>query len=341
MLSEDKVPSRAEVKMQMRGLAQRCAAHARADGRRAIGQLATTLVPLFIIVALMLALVRDHMWLTLLMALPAAGLVVRLFIFQHDCGHDSFFATRASNDFCGSCLSLFTLTPYGLWKREHAQHHASSGNLDRRGIGDITTMTVKEYGELPALKRIGYRIYRNPLFLFAFGIPFYFIVLQRLPWWHGLPARQAWKSVLILDLALIAFYGALAYAFGFAHLLFVAVPIVVLAAAAGGWMFFIQHQFDGVYWAHDGDWDFQSAAVLGSSYYALPDIINWFTGHIGLHHIHHLNSKIPNYRLQECLEAVAEFKSLNRLTLLDSLKCVRLKLWDEDRQSLVGFADVR
>jgi omega-6 fatty acid desaturase (delta-12 desaturase) len=341
MLTKGEVPSRADVKKQVRELAERCTAHAQADGRRAIGQLATTLFPLFVIVALMFAFVRDHMWLTLLMALPAAGLVVRLFVNEHDCGHDSFFAMRASNDLCGRCLSLFTLTPYGLWKREHAQHHASSGNLDRRGIGDITTMTVKEYGDLPVSKRLGYRIYRNPLFLFAFGIPFYFLVLQRLPWWHGLPARQAWKSVLILDLALVAAYGALAYVFGFANLLLVAVPIVVMAAAAGGWMLFIQHQFDGVYWARDRDWDFQSAAVLGSSYYALPVIINWFTGHIGLHHIHHLNSRIPNYRLQECLKAIPEFKSLNRLMLLDSLKCIRLKLWDENSHSLVEFGDVR
>lgn len=340
MLSKDEVPSRNEAKEKLKGLAERCAAHARADVRRAIGQLATTLVPLFIVVALMFAFVRDATWLTLLLALPAAGLVVRLFVIQHDCGHDSFVPNRAANDFCGRCLSLFTLTPYGLWRREHALHHANSGNLDRRGVGDIKTLTVKEYNALPALKRLGYRIYRNPLFLFGFGIPFYFLLLQRSPWPHGFGAREAWKSVLALDLAMAACYGALAFVFGLTDLLLVVVPIVFVGAAAGGWLFFIQHQFEGTYWEHAGDWDFQSAAVLGSSYYALPAFIHWFTGHIGLHHIHHLNGRIPNYRLRECLEANPEFKSINRVTLLQSLGRVRLKLWDEDRRRLVGFADV-
>lgn len=340
MLSAGEAQGRDAMKEKMRGLAQRCAAHGKADGRMAIGQLATTLPPLFIVVALMFAFVREATCLTLLLALPASLLVVRLFVIQHDCGHGSFFATRAANDFCGRCLSLLTLTPYGLWKREHALHHASCGNLDRRGVGDITTLTVKEYNELPALQRLGYRIYRNPLFLLGFGMPFYFLVLQRCPWLHGLPSREAWKSVLILDLAMIAFYGALAYVFGVGELFLIVVPIVALAAAAGGWLFFIQHQFDDAHWSRAGDWDYQVAAVQGSSYYVLPAMINWFTGHIGLHHIHHLNSRIPNYRLRECMEAIPEFKSLNRLTLLDSLKCIRLKLWDEDRHRLVGFADI-
>lgn len=340
MKSEAASPGHDAVKEKVRDLAHRCAAHAKADAGQAIMQLATTVLPLIVTVALMLVAVDDAYWLVLLLALPAAGLVVRLFVIQHDCGHGSFFATRGANDMCGRCLSLLTFTPYGLWKREHALHHASSGNLDRRGVGDITTLTVKEYVGLPALQRLGYRIYRNPLFLLAFGIPFYFLVQQRLPWWHGLPARDAWKSVLALDLAMAVLYGVLAQFFGFAGLLLVVVPIVIAAAAAGGWLFFIQHQFEGAYWEHAGDWDFQVAAVQGSSYYVLPAIINWFTGHIGLHHIHHLNSRIPNYRLAECLEAVPEFKTLNRLFLLDSLKCVRLKLWDEEGHRLVGFADI-
>lgn len=334
-------PAGDTVKAQVRTLAQRCAAYAKADANRAGLQLVTTLLPLLAIVALMFAVVNDAYWLTLLLAIPAGGLIVRLFIIQHDCGHGSFLASQDANDRVGRFVSLFTMTPYGLWKREHALHHATSGNLDKRGIGDITTLTIKEYRALPLLKRINYRIYRNPLFLFVIGIPCYFLILQRLPWWHGLPARDTWKSVLALDLAMLLVYGPLAFAVGISSLLLVTVPMIVVAAAAGGWLFYIQHQFDEVYWEHSGRWDFQTAAVLGSSYYALPAVINWFTGHIGLHHIHHLASKIPNYRLRECLEGVPEFKSLNRLTLLESLKCARLKLWDEDTRRLVGFADVR
>ncbi len=327
------------VKQQMRSLAQRCMVHAKPDTRRAMLQLASTLVLLFALVALMFATVDNAYWLTLLLALPAAGLVVRLFIIQHDCGHGSFLASRQDNDAVGRFVSIFTLTPYSLWKREHAHHHAGSGNLERRGVGDIDTLTVKEYQALSPLERFGYRVYRNPLFLFAFGIPFYFLVIQRQPWFHGLAARDGWKSVVALDIAIAVVYGALAYAVGLANVLMVVVPIVVVAAAAGGWLFFIQHQFEHTYWAHENDWDFQTAAVMGSSYYVLPGIVNWFTGHIGLHHIHHLNSRIPNYRLQECMDAIPEFSSLNRLSLSQSLACIRLKLWDEDRRLLVGFAE--
>jgi omega-6 fatty acid desaturase (delta-12 desaturase) len=329
-----------EAKETVTRLARLCASHARPDAHRAVLQLATTLALLLAIGTAMFATVEHAYWVTLLLAAPAALLVVRLFIIQHDCGHGSFFAARGPDDLTGRCLSLFTLTPYGLWKREHALHHASSGNLDRRGIGDIDTLTVEEYKRLSPLGRLRYRIYRNPLFLFWFGVPFYFLVLQRLPWWHGLPAREAWKSVLALDLAIIAAYGSLAYAFSLGNLLMIVVPVVTLSAAAGGWLFYIQHNFKEICWERTIGWDFQVAAVAGSSYYVLPAILNWFTGHIGLHHIHHLNSRIPNYRLRECLEAVPEFKSINRLTLIDSLMCVRLKLWDENRRRLVGFADV-
>lgn len=331
---------RVSIKEKMRNLAQRCTAHATPDSSRAIWQVVSTLVLLAAIAVAMFTFVNDAYWLTLLLAVPAGGLVVRLFIIQHDCGHGSFLTTREGNDMCGRLMSLFSMTPYSLWKREHAHHHAGSGNLERRGVGDIDTLTVKEYQALPLLRRIGYKIYRNPLFLFGFGIPFYFLVLQRQPWWHGLTAKDGWKSVLALDLAMAVFYGGLGYAVGYTELIKVVVPVVFVASAAGGWLFFIQHQFEHTYWAHDKEWDFQTAAVMGSSYYALPEIINWFTGHIGLHHIHHLNSRIPNYRLKECLAAVPEFNSLNRLTLMDSFKCVRLKLWDEDRRLLVGFAEV-
>ncbi len=331
--------SRDEARDLVKGWAQRLNACAEALPRRAIWQLASTIAMLVGLVAAMVMVMPVSLPLALLLALPAGGLVVRLFIIQHDCGHQSFLPTRAGNDNVGRLVSIFTLTPYSLWKREHALHHATSGNLDRRWVGDIDTWTVDEWKKSSAPARLYYRIYRNPLFLFGFGIPFYFLAIQRQPWFHGLAFRDGWKSVLGLDLAILAFYGPIAYFIGLSNLLWIIIPIVVVASAAGGWLFYIQHQFEGTYWRHQDGWDYQVAAVLGSSYYDLPGFLNWFTGHIGLHHIHHLNSRIPNYRLVESMAKVPEFRSLNRLSILESLKCVRLKVWDEKQGKLLTFAE--
>lgn len=332
--------SAAEAKAMVQRMAKVCAGYRGAETSRAMWQIATTIVPLLLVLAAMLATVDTMYWLTLVLAIPAAGLVVRLFIIQHDCGHQSFLPSRQGNDLVGRCMSLFTMTPYGLWRREHAIHHANSGNLDRRGVGDIDTLTVAEYQALPAWRRIAYRVYRHPLFLFGFGIPFYFLVLQRLPWFHGLSAKDAWRSVLALDLALALAFGALSVFVDPLHIAMVGLPVVFMAAAAGGWLFFVQHQFEGTYWARNSSWDFQTAAVLGSSYYDLPSLLNWFTGNIGLHHIHHLNGTIPNYRLQECAAAIPECRQINRITLMSSLSCVKLTLWDEAQRRLVRFAEV-
>lgn len=328
-------------KAAIRRLAAHCAKYRGPVERVAIRQLATTLIPLVALVGLMFATVETHYWITLLLAIPTAGILVRIFIIQHDCGHGSFLKTRAANDLVGRLCSVLTLTPYGLWRREHALHHASSGNLDRRGAGDINTLTIREYTALPFMGRLHYRIYRHPLFLFGLGVPFFFLILQRTPWLHPIKPREAWRSVMALNAGMVAFYGSLAYLFGLSNVLWIAVPILHAASAIGGWLFFIQHQFEETHWEESGSWDFQVAAVMGSSYYALPSILNWFTGDIGLHHIHHLNSMIPNYRLQDCLKASPELQSLNKLTLMESFKCARLKLWDEDNRRLVGFADVR
>ncbi len=328
------------LKQRVRRLAAHCQKYRGPVTRLAVLQLATTLVPLALIVVAMFATVRDHYWATILLAIPAAGLLVRAFIIQHDCGHGSFLASRKLNDLLGRCMSVLTMAPYGLWRREHAQHHASSGNLDRRGAGDIDTMTVKEYLAQPPLEKLRYRLYRHPLFLFGFGVPFYFMVLQRTPWLHALAPSESWKSVMGLNAALIAFYGPLIYAFGLSDVLWVALPILHVAAAAGGWLFFIQHQFEEAHWDQAESWDFQVAALLGSSFYDLPKVLNWFTGNIGLHHIHHLNSMIPNYRLQACLEASPELQSINRMTLRESLACAQLKLWDEDARCMIRFDEL-
>lgn len=327
-------------KQRVRRLALHCQKYRGAIPRVAAQQLLTTLVPLVLIVGTMFATVEHAYWATLLLALPAAGLLVRAFIIQHDCGHGSFFASRPLNDFVGRSMSVLTLTPYGLWRREHAQHHAASGNLDRRGAGDIDTLTVREYLGLSPLKRLRYRIYRHPLFLFGVGVPVYFVILQRLPWFHAISPRDCWRSVLGLNIGLAAVFVPLITLFGIANVLWVGLPVVHVAAAAGGWLFFIQHQFEETVWDKTEGWDFQVAALLGSSYYALPKILNWFTGNIGLHHIHHLNSLIPNYRLQDCLAASPELQAINRLTLRDSIGCARLKLWDEDKRRLIGFDEL-
>lgn len=326
-------------KQRVRRLAAHCNRYRTPVTWRGLWQIASTVLPLLAVCAAMFYLADRSYWATLLLAIPAGGLLVRAFIIQHDCGHGSFFGSRDWNDFTGRAMSVLTLAPYSLWKREHAQHHATSGNLDKRGAGDIDTMTVAEYRALSPLGKLRYRLYRHPLFLFGFGVPAYFLVIQRTPWLHALSAREAWKSVLLLDLVIFAIYGPLFYVFGAAKVLMVLLPAVVIASAAGGWLFFIQHQFEHTTWEKAPNWDFQVAALLGSSFYDLPAVVNWFTGNIGLHHIHHLNSMIPNYRLQECLAASPELRSINRLTIRESLKCAKLKLWDEESHRLISFRE--
>ena len=327
-------------KQRVRRLAAHCNKYRGSVPKLAVRQLITTLVPLVVVIGAMFATVESAYWATLLLAVPAAGLLVRAFIIQHDCGHGSFFSSRRANDLIGRCMSVLTFAPYAVWRREHAHHHATSGNLDRRGAGDIDTITVREYLQLTNWQKLRYRLYRHPLFLFGLGVPAYFVILQRLPWLHAMPPRETWRSVVGLNLGLIAFYLPLIYVFGFSNVLWVGLPVLHIASAAGGWLFFIQHQFEETTWDKAEGWDFQVAALLGSSYYKLPRVLNWFTGNIGLHHIHHLNSMIPNYRLHDCLAASSELKSINRLTLRDSIKCARLKLWDENQRRLIGFDEL-
>jgi omega-6 fatty acid desaturase (delta-12 desaturase) len=329
----------AALKAQARRLAAHCAKYRGADTRRAIIQIVTTTVPFVALLAAMLATVETHYWLTLLLAIPASGLLVRFFIIQHDCGHGSFLPSSTANNLIGRMISVLTMTPYGLWRRVHARHHATSGNLDRRGYGDINTLTLEEYRARTPWQRLGYRLYRHPLFLFPIGVPFFFAVLQRLPWGHPLDPKESWPSVVGLNLAMIVFYGALGAVIGYLNLLLIAAPMILMASAIGGWLFFIQHQFDDGHWDASDEWDFQVAAIRGSSYYVLPKPLEWFTGNIGLHHIHHLNSVIPNYRLHDCLATSPEFQQMNRVTFWESLKCARLAVWDEAQRRLLTFRE--
>jgi omega-6 fatty acid desaturase (delta-12 desaturase) len=312
--------------------------------------LVRSFIQLFVTMGLFLALFALMYWslsnlpyyVTLLLAIPTGGFLVRLFIIQHDCGHKAFFKSVWANDMLGRFLSVFTVTPYDFWKRAHAIHHASCGNLDKRGIGDITTLTVEEYRAKPFLSRMAYRLYRNPAFLFFIGVPLHFAFLQRLPFGQPMAAGKIWKSVIGLDIALVVFISGLMYWLGVAAFLKIYLPTIAVAAFLGGWMFFIQHQYEEVYWEREGEWNFHLAGIAGSSYYVLPKIVQWLTGNIGLHHIHHLNSAIPNYRLQECLDDSAElFAVPKKLTFWQSLKCLRLSLWDEAGKRLVSFAEAR
>ncbi|GGL71535.1 fatty acid desaturase [Wenxinia marina] len=300
-----------------------------------------TVLPFFALAALSWMALSIGPWLAVLLSLANAAFVVRLFMIQHDCGHGAFFGERRWNDRIGRVLGVLTLTPYDAWRRTHAVHHASTGNLDRRGTGDVPTLTVAEYRALSPVRRGAYRLVRHPAFLFGVA-PFYSFFLQnRLPVGLMRSGWRPWASALGTDLALLLLLGALYLLGGLPVLLFVWLPAMLLAASAGMWLFYVQHQFEDTSWDGEADWSVQEAALHGSSHYVLPPVLNWITGNIGLHHVHHLASRIPFYRLPEALEASGLDSDARRLTLRESLGCARLALWDEDSRSLVSFADAR
>jgi omega-6 fatty acid desaturase (delta-12 desaturase) len=277
---------------------------------------------------------------TLLLAVPAAFLLIRLFIIQHDCAHGSFFASTRTADVIGSILGVLTLTPHLFWKRTHSIHHATAGNLDHRGIGDVDTLTVNEYLGLSRWARFKYRVYRHPCVLFGIGAAVLFFVKHRLP----AIAPRTWKrerrSILWTNVGIAGVVTAMGLLVGFKTFLLVHVPPTLLAASIGVWLFYVQHQFEPTYWERDERWAFDAAALEGSSYYALPRVLQWFTGSIGLHHIHHLSPRIPNYRLQTVLDAHPELMRVTRITLRQSLRCASLALWDERTRTLVPFGRI-
>jgi omega-6 fatty acid desaturase (delta-12 desaturase) len=300
-------------------------------------QIGNSLLPFCALWYLMYQSVAWSYWLTLLLAVPTAGFLVRLFIIQHDCGHHSFFRSRRTNDVVGGILGVFTLTPYYSWRRSHSRHHASSGDLSHRGHGDVWTLTVDEYLKLTYFGRLRYRLYRNPFFMFVLGPSLLFIIWQRFTF--GIPRnwRRERQSVHITNLGLVVVLGVAWCTSGIPMFIMVHLPVVMLAAAIGSWLFFVQHQYERAYWQPHENWDFNRSAIDGSSYYRLPRILQWFTGNIGFHHIHHLESRIPNYNLPICYASVPEFRQAVTLGLWDSVKCARLKLWDEIHQRMVTF----
>jgi acyl-lipid omega-6 desaturase (Delta-12 desaturase) len=280
-------------------------------------------------------------WLCLLLAVPTAGFLMRLFMIQHDCGHGAFFRYRLANDWLGRALGVLTLTPYDFWRRTHALHHANSGNLERRGIGDIETLTVREYLALSRLRRLGYRLYRHPLVMFGLGPAYLFILQYRLPVGLMRGGWVPWLSTMATNVAIAIIVAAMMWLVGIGPFLLVHLPITLLGASAGVWLFYVQHQFEDTFWAESRAWNLHEAALHGSSYYDLPTILRWFTANIGVHHVHHLCSKIPYYRLPSVLRDYPELGRVGRLTLGESLRCVRLVLWDESRQRLISFREMR
>ena len=276
-------------------------------------------------------------WLTGLLALLAGGLLVRVFIIFHDCGHGSFFASKRANDITGFITGLLTFTPYVLWKREHAQHHATAGDLDQRGFGDVPTMTVKEYLSATWLKRLEYRIIRNPIFLFGLAPLIVFFGAHRYA--ASGHSKDLW-SVFWTNLCLLGMITAMIPVFGLWPYVILQALVMAVAGGMGTWLFYVQHQFEGVHWERTEEWDFADAALKGSSFYRLPRFLQWFSGNIGYHHIHHLSPRIPNYNLERCHDAETLFNEVPAITLLGSLNSLRFRLWDEESRRLVGFGEL-
>jgi acyl-lipid omega-6 desaturase (Delta-12 desaturase) len=278
-------------------------------------------------------------WVSLLIAMPTAGFLVRLFLIQHDCGHGSFFGNRRANDWAGRVLGVLTLAPYDFWRRTHAIHHAGSGNLERRGIGEIVTLTVREYQALSWRQRLRYRLYRNPAVLFGLAPAYLFVVRYRFPagLWRG--SWSSWLAVMATNGAIALVIVAAMAAVGVGPFLLVQLPLTLLAATIGVWLFYVQHQFEDTYWAEAPPWTLHEAALHGSSHYDLPRVLRWFTANIGVHHVHHLCSRIPYYRLPEVLRDHPELGGIGRITLGQSLRCARLVLWDEEQRRLISFRE--
>ncbi len=305
---------------------------------RSIFEIAVTCVPFLALWFLAVYFYNHSYWLSLLFIVPAAFFLVRLFAIQHDCGHGTMFRHKAINDWVGRVLGVFTFTPYDVWRRDHAAHHSTSGNLSKRGQGDITTLTIEEYQALSVFQKIKYRVYRNPLVLFLIGPSYLFIIRQRFPLGQ-MKEFKAWVSAMGTNLAIGAIVVILLYTIGTGAFFLVHLPIVIIAGTVGVWLFYVQHQFETTHWDHDDNWNPQHAALYGSSHYDLPLPLRWATANIGLHHIHHLHSRIPYYRLPKIVKDYPELKDVSRITLWQSFKCANLHLWDEANSRLISFRE--
>jgi acyl-lipid omega-6 desaturase (Delta-12 desaturase) len=306
---------------------------------RALWQVVNTLIPYAGLWYLMYLAVPISWWLAVPLAVLTSGFLVRAFIIFHDCGHGSFFKSRRANNILGFITGVLTFTPYSQWRWEHALHHATSGDLDRRGVGDVWTLTVQEYLESSRWKRFAYRLARNPFVLFVVAPLFLFLIRYRF-----VTPKASWSerlSVYVTNLALAAMIFGLCLAFGWKAYLVLQLIVTAVAGSVGVWLFYVQHQFEGAYWERSESWDYTTAALQGSSFYKLPRLLQWFSGNIGFHHIHHLSARIPNYHLEKCHKAEPLFQTVKPVTLLTSLKSFTFRLWDEQRRKLVGYSALR
>jgi acyl-lipid omega-6 desaturase (Delta-12 desaturase) len=309
------------------------AAYARPDLPSSIWQMINTLVPFFTLFYLSLRSLEVSFWLTLPLTILTAGFMIRAFIIFHDCGHGSFFKSQRANDVVGFVTGLLAFTPYYRWKHAHAIHHATSGDLDRRGVGDVYTMTVREYLDAPWWKKAGYRIMRNPVAMLLIGPVFIFVIVERIPPAKG---KREIASVWWTNLALAAIVTLMVLTFGWRAYVTVQLLVLFFGTSVGVWMFYIQHNFEGVYWERHARWNYFRASLQGSSFYQLPALLQWFTGNIGFHHIHHLGSKIPNYNLSRAYKENPIFH-VKPLTLRSSLKSLKWRLYDEANRRLAGW----
>ncbi|MEM1294101.1 MAG: fatty acid desaturase [Verrucomicrobiota bacterium] len=307
--------------------------------KRASWQLVNTFGSYIALWTLMYFALKVSWWLALPLAIVAGGIVIRAFIILHDCGHGSFFKSKKANDFWGSVCGFITFTPYHHWRWEHSIHHATSGDLDRRGVGDIWTMTVEEYNESSGWRKFGYRLVRNPFVLFVFAPIYLFLLRERFPSPKaGIPQRN---SVYFTNIALLCIAMVMSLTFGLWTYLLLQFIVIAVAAASGVWLFYVQHQFEDAYWEHSEEWDYTEAAIKGSSFYKLPKVLQWFSGNIGFHHIHHLSPSIPNYNLERCHDSDPLFKNVKPLTFFKSFKSMTYRLWDEAGKKLITFKEYR
>lgn len=309
----------------------------KANWRESIWQCATSILPFFVLWYLMYRSLEVSYLITLLLAFPAAGFTMRMFIIFHDAGHGSFFPSRKWNDFIGIFTGIFLMTPYWAWRHSHAIHHATAGDLDRRGTGDIWTLTKEEYYKMPKWKRFTYWLYRNPFVIFVIGPTLDFVVLQRFYPMNAATDPREKRSVIFTNIMLLVIIVGLSLIIGFKAFVLVELPIIAIASSAGVWLFYWQHQFEDVYWERHDQWDFAEAGLHGSSYYKMPRIFQWFSGNIGFHHIHHLSPRVPNYELEECYNNSELFQSVEPMTFWKSIRSLHIRLWDEDHHKMVGY----
>lgn len=324
---------------QLSSLKKSVAPYEKYDRKKSIFQLINTLGPLVLLWYASYLSLSVSYWLTLVFAIATSGFVIRTFIICHDCTHGSFFKSRKANDIIGTITGIVALVPYRQWKLSHSIHHASSGNLDKRGIGDIWIMTVDEYAAASNWKRLYYRIYRNPLVIFGLGPIVIFLIQYRFNI-KGARRKERMNTYLI-NVSLVVIYGSLILAIGWQAFLLVQIPIIFVSGCLGIWLFYVQHQFEDTFFEKEEEWSYVSAAVEGSSYYKLPKILQWITGNIGFHHVHHLSPKVPNYNLELAHNATPPLHQATTITIASSLKAINFRLWDEENKEFISFREIK